>query len=158
MDSRKTKLNIALILIIVCLALFIIIMISRSSSGNTPVSEVKEAVSSLAGINELQEKDDTAAARSFGFVPSEYIYYKSNNIMDVRELFIAKASDYDEMEQIKSSVRSRLDIQIENFTGYGTNQLDMLENAVTVEKGDYYFYAVGDEAGEWQSAFLKAAG
>ena len=158
MVNRKTKLNIAQALLMVCMVVFIIIMISSNSAGTVPVSEMDETIKTMEGINELLKKDDMAVSRAFGYIPSEYLYYKSNDIMDVRELFIAKAADDDEMEQIESAVRSRLDTQIENFTGYGTDQLEKLENAILMKKGSYYFYAVGDEALLWQSAFLKLVG
>lgn len=156
--NRKTILNIAEGVLMVCLLIFIITAVSRNSSGNAPFSSVKEEMSRLCTAAGLLEKDDRAVKSSFDYVPSEYIYYKSNDIMDVRELFIAKAADDDEMDRIIEAAAHRLAVQIENFTGYGTNQLEKLEHAILMQKGKYYFYAVGDEADEWQSNFIKLAG
>ena len=157
-NNRKLKLNIAEGILMICLLIFIITVLTRNTSGNIPMSLIDQEMSSLNGVTDLIRKDDRAASSSFGFVPSDYIYYKSNDIMDVRELFIAKAADDDEMDRLTEAAAGRLAVQIDNFTGYGTNQLEKLEHAILMQKGDYYFYAVGDEADDWQSHFLRLAG
>ena len=151
--NRKTILNIAQSALVVCMIIFIIVMISRNSSVYVPMSDIDEAMRKATGISELMNKDDPAVKNAFGFVPSEYIYYRSDDIMDVRELFIARAADDNEMQQIQEAVRARISTQTENFTGYGTYQLAMIEQAIQIQKGDYYFYAVSDESDEWQQLF-----
>ena len=158
MIRRKTILNIAEILVLAGLMIFIIAMLSSGSSKSIPVSEIRDNMAAQAGITDMILKDDAGTGSVLGIVPSDYIYYRTDEIMDVRELFIARIPDEDEMDRTESALMAHLDKQIENFTGYGTNQLDLLEHAVYTRKGDYCFFAVGEQAEEWQSAFLKLVG
>ena len=154
-SGRKRFLAVVQGVIILGFLAFIIIMVSARSSKNVPMDQIENVMSSQQGISELVKKDDRAVSYFFGVCPDQCLYYKSDNIMDVRELFIVKTSDAAEMEMAAQAAASRLERQIENFTGYGTDQLEKLQHAITMQKGDYYFYAVGDEADEWQEAFLK---
>ena len=158
MRNRKLILNAAEGLVLVGLIIFIISMLSSGSSKNLPITQIQTEMLQQEGMADLVQKDDSAVNSAFGIIPSEYIYYKTDDIMDVRELFLAKAADDDEMEEIENAVSDHLNTQIDNFTGYGTNQIDLLEHAVSQKKGDYYFFAVGENAEQWQEAFLKLVG
>ncbi len=156
--NRKNILNIIEAVILAALIIFIVVMLTSNSSKDVSMDEIKAALSTQTGVSELIEKDSSGTNTAFGMVPLEYLYYASNEIMDVRELLVVKTSDDDEMEQIESAVASHLQTQIDNFTGYGAEQVDLLEHAIYGQKGDYYFYAVGANAQEWQDAFYKLIG
>ncbi len=158
MLNRKNILNIIEAIVLAILVIFIVVMLTSNSSKDIAMDKIKETMSAQTGISELIEKDSAGTNTAFGMIPSEYLYYASNAIMDVRELFVAKTSDDEEMEQIENAVAGRLQTQIENFTGYGADQVALLEQAVYGQKGDYYFYAVGENAQEWQEAFYKLIG
>ncbi len=158
MLNRKNILNIIEAVVLAALVIFIVVMLTSNSSKDVSIDKIKETMSVQEGISELVEKDSSGTNSAFGMIPSEYLYYASNAIMDVRELFIAKTSNDEEMELIENAVASRLQTQIENFTGYGADQVALLEQAIYGQKGDYYFYAVGENAQEWQDAFYKLVG
>ncbi len=158
MLNRKNILNIIEAVVLAALVIFIVVMLTSNSSKDVSMDKIKETMSVQEGISELVEKDSSGTNSAFGMIPSEYLYYASNAIMDVRELFIAKTSNDEEMELIENAVASRLQTQIENFTGYGADQVALLEQAIYGQKGDYYFYAVGENAQEWQDAFYKLVG
>ena len=140
------------------LLVFIILMLTSGSSKDVPVSEIRERMLAQEGTADMIQKDDAGTSSVLGMIPSDYMYLRTDQIMDVRELFIAREPDADKMDNIESALNAHLEKQIENFTGYGTNQLDLLEHAVYIRKGDYCFFAVGEQAEEWQSAFLKLIG
>lgn len=155
MINRKLILNIIEGAVIAGILLFVIVMSGSGSSKKVPMDEIQNRMISMDGVSDLISKDAAAAKASIGMVPSEFLYYKTEEIMDVRELFIAYTEDENEMSQIEAGVQSHLAKQIDNFTGYGTNQIDLLKHAVSMRKGNYYFFAVGEENEKWQQAFLK---
>ena len=156
--NNKTVLNIIEGVVLAGLLVFIILMLTSGSSRDVPISEIRDHMLKQAGTSDMIQKDDAGTGSVLGVIPSDYIYFRTDQIMDVRELFIARETDADKMDSIESAIMAHLDKQIENFTGYGTDQLDLLEHAVYMRKGDYYFFAVGEQAEEWQSAFLKLIG
>ena len=154
-EARKRFLAIVQAVVIAALLVFIIVMASAGSSKDIPVSQIENVMDLQPGISELMKKNGRDVTYFLGISPQQCLYYKSDNIMDVRELFIVKTSDSDEMELAAEAAQARLKRQKDNFTGYGTDQLEKLEHAIIRQKGDYLFYAVGDEADEWLEAFLK---
>ena len=47
-----------------------------------------------------------------------------------------------------------MEAQLAVFRSYGVNQKDLLEGARVLRRGDYLFYAVGEQADRWEDAFL----
>jgi len=137
------------------LVLFVILVMKQNSSGYVSMEEIAHMAAGLPGTDGMKLKDAQGTNTVFGMVPDEYIYYKTDDIMDVRELFIAREPEADAMDQIQEAAALRLKTQMDNFNGYGTDQLDKLEHAIITQRGDYYFYAVGDDADEWQQSFLQ---
>ena len=153
--DRKRFLSVIQGAVTAAFLVFIIAMVSASFSKDVPISQIESTMDQQPGISELMKKNNRDVNYFFGISPSQCVYYKSDNIMDVRELFIVKTSDADEMELALDAAAERLERQTENFTGYGTDQLEKLQHAITIQKGDYLFYGVGDEADEWLEAFQK---
>ena len=73
--------------------------------------------------------------------------------MDVTELLIIKLKSNDQASSVESAVRKRLDSQIQNFTNYGTNQLQLLESSVIKVSGNYFFYVVSENAVQLKDIF-----
>lgn len=153
--NRKRFLNIAQTAVVCALILFMILMVTAGSARDIPMDEIRMQMAAQAGVNDLILKNDSGVNSALGMVPSEYLYYRTDEVMDVRELLIAKVRDDEEMEQLETAVSQHLQTQIDNYTGYGTNQVDLLEHAVTTEKGRYFFFAVGEQAEMWQDSFLQ---
>lgn len=153
--DNKKLLNIIEAIVILFLLIFIILVAGKGRTKDISMSDAAEYFLGSSLTEGLGKKEDFSANQSFGLVPKEYVYIKSDEIMDVRELFIVKTSSDEEMEKIEDAVAERLEDQISSFTNYGTNQLSLLENALTFEKGRYYFYAVGEDADKLLDEFKK---
>ena len=59
------------------------------------------------------------------------------------------------MCQLEAAAQARVDAQLAVFRSYGVNQKDLLEAAVTLRRGSYLFYAVGEYADQWEDLFLS---
>lgn len=73
--------------------------------------------------------------------------------MDVRELMIIKAQNQDQIDTIETAVENRVSRQLESFSGYGAQQCALLEDYVFKIKGNYVFYAVGEDAENMKEIF-----
>ena len=58
-------------------------------------------------------------------------------------------------KNLEDAVDKRLEDQKRNFHGYGTDQEELLRNAIIMERGSYFFYAVSDQAEQWEEVFLS---
>lgn len=83
----------------------------------------------------------------------EYVYFSSDSLMNVDELLILKTDNEDLLDTLEQAVERRLSAQKQNFKGYGQTQTELLENAVVEIKGNFFFYAVSENAEKWEEVF-----
>ena len=107
----------------------------------------------------MKKSDDLTVKKVFGINAGDYegvVYYKGEGIMDVNELLIVKLKSVSQASDVKKAAQNRLDEQIKNFTNYGTDQIDLLNQGVVVSRGNYVFYTVSENSDKLKSAFVGA--
>lgn len=159
MRQRGGKFIIIEILIIAAFIAFMIFMLASGSSADVPMSEIEAAMEEEASVKELEKKTVLDAAGNIAFEAAavdEGIYYRVDDIMDVRELFIARIEDDDARETVLEAVTKYAEEKRDSFEGYGTDQFGLLSNAVITEKGAYIFFGVSEDVLLWESKFLSA--
>ena len=83
-----------------------------------------------------------------------FVYYTSKSMMDVDEVLIIRLKSGDDGEQLRKAVTKRVDTQLKNFNGYGTNQCDLLNHHILITKKGYLFYATSKQADTWVQSVL----
>ena len=145
--------------LIVCIVLFVAWMLmSGESESDADVGAVEAAVASV-GLGSMKKSDDLTVKKVFGINAGDYegvVYYKGEGIMDVNELLIVKLKSVSQGSDVKKAAQNRLDEQIKNFTNYGTDQIDLLNQGVVVSRGNYVFYTVSENSDKLKSAFVGA--
>ena len=145
--------------LIVCIVLFVAWMLmSGESESDADVGAVEAAVASV-GLGSMKKSDDLTVKKVFGINAGDYegvVYYKGEGIMDVNELLIVKLKSVSQASDVKNAAQNRLDEQIKNFTNYGTDQIDLLNQGVVVSRGNYVFYTVSENSDKLKSAFVGA--
>ena len=128
------------------------------SESDADVGAVEAAVASV-GLGSMKKSDDLTVKKVFGINAGDYegvVYYKGEGIMDVNELLIVKLKSVSQASDVKKAAQNRLDEQIKNFTNYGTDQIDLLNQGVVVSRGNYVFYTVSENSDKLKSAFVGA--
>ena len=145
--------------LIVCIVLFVAWMLmSGESESDADVGAVEAAVASV-GLGSMKKSDDLTVKKVFGINAGDYegvVYYKGEGIMDVNELLIVKLKSVSQASDVKKAAQNRLDEQIKNFTNYGTDHIDLLNQGVVVSRGNYVFYTVSENSDKLKSAFVGA--
>lgn len=123
------------------------------------ISEVESRLDSEGDLGTMKKTDTMMIKRVFGLNSAEFegsVYYKGEGAMDVTELLIIKLKSDNQSEFVKAAIRERLDSQIQNFTNYGTNQLQLLESSEIQVIGNYCFYAVSENAVQLKEIFVNS--
>lgn len=155
---HMSGLRIAEILLIIFLIVYIVLIFERGNSRNVDISVISEAITDQCQLQGLDFGDAKTMKRYFGLDVSAYdgfVLYTSDNLMNVDELLVVKIRDSSQLDELEDAVNERLKNQIRNFHGYGTNQEELLQNAIMQERGRYFFYAVSSEAEQWENVFLS---
>ena len=107
----------------------------------------------------MKKSNSMMIKKVFGLNDGEYegaIYYKGDGAMDVSELLIIKLKSNDQSAVVEAAIRERLDSQIQSFTNYGTNQIQLLESSEIEIIGNYCFYAVSENAAQLKKIFMDS--
>lgn len=108
-------------------------------------------------LSSMKEGDNNALKRYLGLqsIDGDWAFYTAKSMMDVDELLIVHSEDDDSQKDVQRAVENRIATQKKTFNGYGTNQTMLLENAIVTQKGNYFFYAVGENAEKWEDVFSE---
>lgn len=148
----------ALTVLLLGALIFYIYLVAFSDGSGDASPEQIAAVLEDDTFSGMVRGDDNTLKRYFHItgLDGEYVVYTAESMMDVDELLIAKTTDPSGIDTLERAVENRLETQKKTFKGYGTDQTALLENAVIQTRGDYFFYAVSENADDWAQAFVEA--
>ena len=143
--------------LIVLLFVYIGMILKDQTTKDVSPAELRQALLPEAEAAELKEADLSTFRKKLGFQPGslEWVYFTSGSLMNVQEILMVKSDDSSLLDEAASAVNARLASQKEAFEGYGTNQTDLLQHAVVLQKGEYLFYAVSEQVEQCEAAFLS---
>jgi hypothetical protein len=134
------------------------ILINSNEVSDKSVDEIMASCESLIDLESAEKKGYQELKQYYGLNEGDlagYAYYGPISMMDVTEVLIVKTVDSSQCEDIEDAIEKRLSEQKNNFSGYGTNQMDLLNHSVIKTKGNYVFFAVAENADEIEENFLK---
>ena len=156
----KEKIGLIKIILIFCILVFMGYMLMNvQSNSKTSIAEVESKINSEKILGTMKKSNSMMIKKVFGLNDGEYegaIYYKGDGAMDVSELLIIKLKSNDQSAVVEAAIRERLDSQIQSFTNYGTNQIQLLESSEIEIIGNYCFYAVSENAAQLKKIIMDS--
>ncbi len=143
------KKNIIKILLSTILCCSLLLLSGCTNVVTVSIDEIGEQLKSQINTKNMELGNDKSLRRYFGINANDledYILYIPKSNMDVDEILIAKVKDESQVDSIEDSIESRVNRQLESFSGYGVEQTALLENYELKINGKYIFYAVGENA------------
>ncbi|XCP86450.1 DUF4358 domain-containing protein [Roseburia hominis] len=127
----------------------------KDAAFDTVASEIEKVVDTEA----MKRAGSQELKRLYGLNEKDYdgvLLYYNQATMNVEEVFVVRAKTKKEAREVLDAAISRRDIQIQNFEGYGAEQVDLLKNAIVKQKGHYVLFVVSPEAAKYEKAFERA--
>lgn len=140
------------------LLIYAILVVGANASRNVDFAVIDAAMAQAPGLDGLKKLDENAFQERFDAAPEGlegWLLYGADEIMNVNELLVAKG-DEASLQRLEDLARGRVERQLSVFRSYGTNQAQLLDDAILLTRGSYFIYAVGDDAHLWQDALLAA--
>lgn len=141
---------------IVCLIAFIMFVSSEKDVSEKKAPEIAESVVSVMNLEGTVQQNSRQLKKQFGIDKAQidsFAYYRSEDVMNVRELLIVKVTDNARGQQIHDDVEKYLSDKKALFESYAPEQSALLENAILVYENSFIFFAVGEDAETAFSAF-----
>ena len=142
------------------LLLALIVLLLSQARGNRTSSaafeDVASAVRTAADLEPMTPGDNQMFRRLYGLDPESFdgiLLYVPSYTMSVEELLLIKLDSLDQQDAVRAAMESRVASQIEVFSGYGPEQVAMLERAVIDIRGNYALLVVADDPETVRQAF-----
>ena len=106
----------------------------------------------------MRQADAQLVRRLYGLNGGElagWALWTSEDNMAVEELLLAECVSEAQAEQVREALEARRSTQIQNFEGYGPEQVRLLEDSIMEVRGVYVLFVVSEQAREVKDAFLS---
>lgn len=138
--------------------LFLCSFLIRQTYRDVPMDTIVTAVSEGEGLSDMVNEDRAGLRRCYGISAADtegFYFRRSSSNMEADELLIVKASDEAAANALLPAAQGRLSALHESFDHYGVSEVSKLNKAIVSVRGQYLFFAVSDNAGDWEARFLK---
>ncbi|MGL5641823.1 MAG: DUF4358 domain-containing protein [Paraclostridium sp.] len=116
-------------------------------------------ISSKVDLSNMKKGDSKSLKRFFALNSNDFedfVLYVPKSTMDVEEMLIIKVKDSSQISGIEDAIDSRVNKQIESFSGYGPKQVALLQDYELKDKGNYVFYTVSKDLDKITDAFKES--
>ncbi|MEG2246813.1 MAG: DUF4358 domain-containing protein [Peptostreptococcaceae bacterium] len=141
---------------------FILTMIVVSGCGinnDKKLDSIVNNISSKVDLNNMKKGDSKSLKRFFALNSNDFedfVLYVPKSTMDVEEMLIIKVKDSSQISGVEDAIDSRVNKQIESFSGYGPQQVALLQDYELKDKGNYIFYTVSKDLDKITDAFKES--
>ncbi|MGL5755563.1 MAG: DUF4358 domain-containing protein [Paraclostridium sp.] len=141
---------------------FILTMIVVSGCGinnDKNLDSIVNDIGSKVDLNNMKKGDSKSLKRFFALNSNDFedfVLYVPKSTMDVEEMLIIKVKDSSQISGIEDAIDSRVNKQIESFSGYGPQQVALLQDYELKDKGNYIFYTVSKDLDKITDAFKES--
>ncbi|MBO3445786.1 DUF4358 domain-containing protein [Clostridium sp. CCUG 7971] len=130
-----------------------------SSEINVSINDIESNLIKNIDTESMEKGNQKTLRRFYGINPDDledFVLYTPKSNMDVDEMLVLKAKDLEKVDFIEESIESRVNRQIENFNGYGVDQVGLLDNYEMKIEDKYVFFVVSNKAEEIKEEFIKS--
>ena len=120
-------------------------------------SVLREQAEQAMDLTGMRQADAQLLWRLYGLNGGElagWALWTSEDNMAVEELLLAECVSEAQAEQVREALEARRSTQIQNFEGYGPEQVRLLEDSIMEVRGVYVLFVVSEQAREVKDAFL----
>ncbi len=148
------------IICVAVLAVFILFITGEEKEVLLSAEEISQSIIAQTDYSELESFGKVRFKEQTTLSPKEFeswVYFGSQDIMNVRELIIIKPGEADS-ENIMNALEKRLEDKKKIFESYSPEAFSLLDNCILTEKRGVIFFAVGESADKALAVFLECIG
>ncbi len=136
-----------------------IVFIIFTQQGEAPTDMSANEIFSLleeASADELCSRDKLYMKDKLGIEldGESFVWYSSDDVMNVNELIVAVADDA-QLNELKSLLEEYVDEKYKLFNGYAPEEAALLGSAVIEIKANVLFFCVGESADELYASLIS---
>lgn len=153
------KINLKKKLLVATLLITTVITVGCGANNDKSVDQIETEMKQEVKFDKMEKGDSKSLKRFYKLNANDYdgvILYTPESTMDVSEVLIVKVKDKSQIEPLEDSIDSRINYQLQSFSGYGPEQCALVNNYELKSKGNFVFFAVSENAEQIKEAFLDS--
>ena len=153
------KINLKKKLLVTTLLITTVITVGCGANNDKSVDQIETEMKQEVKFDKMEKGDSKSLKRFYKLNANDYdgvILYTPESTMDVSEVLIVKVKDKSQIEPLEDSIDSRINYQLQSFSGYGPEQCALVNNYELKSKGNFVFFAVSENAEQIKEAFLDS--
>lgn len=153
------KINLKKKLLITTLLITTVITVGCGVNNDKSVDQIETEMKQEVRFDKMEKGDSKSLKRFYKLNANDYdgvILYTPESTMDVSEVLIVKVKDKSQIESLEDSIDSRVNYQLQSFSGYGPEQCALVDNYELKSKGNFVFFAISENAQQIKEAFLDS--
>lgn len=107
----------------------------------------------------VASESDMVVKERFGLEANAFnglVYYGPDSNMEAAELLLVNLKDTSQKESVEEAIQKRIEYQKSCFEGYGVDQMELINNAMTITYGHYMLFIVSKDSSLAREAFADA--
>lgn len=156
---KKSFIRLGEAVCVLLLVVFIAFISSQDKISEAPFDDVRNAVESACDLNELKSRSKLDVKKKFSFDTDSlegFVYYSSDSVMDVRELFVIRATDSSVAKNVIEAIENYAEEKENLFDGYAPKESELIASRVLLNKRGYILFYIGQEKEKVVSAFSES--
>ena len=153
------KINLKKKLLVTTLLITTVITVGCGTNNDKSVDQIETEMKQEVKFDKMEKGDSKSLKRFYKLNANDYdgvILYTPESTMDVSEVLIVKVKDKSQIEPLEDSIDSRINYQLQSFSGYGPEQCALVNDYELKSKGNFVFFAVSENAEQIKEAFLDS--
>lgn len=153
------KINLKKKFLMFALVITTVITVGCGVNNDKSVDQIETVMKQEVKFDKMEKGDSKSLKRFYKLNANDYdgvILYTPESTMDVSEVLIVKVKDKSQIESLEESIDSRVNYQLQSFSGYGPEQCGLVDNYELKSKGNFVFFAISENAQQIKEAFLDS--
>ncbi|MCC3867766.1 DUF4358 domain-containing protein [Terrisporobacter mayombei] len=153
------KINLKKKLLMTTLLITTVITAGCGVNKEKSVDQIETEMKQEVKFDKMKKGDSKSLKRFYKLNANDYdgvILYTPESTMDVSEVLIVKVKDKFQIESLEDSIDSRVNYQLQSFSGYGPEQCALVDNYELKSEGNFVFFAISENAQQIEEAFLDS--
>lgn len=153
------KINLKKKLLMATFLITTVITVGCGVNNDQSVDQIETEMKQEVKFDKMKKGDSKSLKRFYKLNANDYdgvILYTPQSTMDVNEVLIVKVKNESQIQSLEDSIDSRVNYQLESFSGYGPEQCALVDNYELKSKGNFVFFAISENAQQIKEAFLDS--
>lgn len=159
MMNRENILKGMKYIIVAAVVVYVAVLLLSTGGSSKSFDTIAGAVETSVNTETLSKAESRELKRYYGLNSADYdgvLLYVSQSSVSAEEILLIKVRSEGQKPSVQEAIRDRAQSRRTAFDGYAEEQVRLVDDSITVIRGDYIFFVISPDASEYKETFTKS--